>query len=65
MAHHNNHSPKKVTYYCKDHGEEEVTYYCFNCWENICPECAIHGNYYLKVGNHKDHSVKMIKKAIN
>lgn len=34
---------KKVIYYCKDHQEEEVTYYCFNCGENICPECAIHG----------------------
>lgn len=55
----------KNAFYCKIHAEEELTYYCFTCRENICPECAIHGTYYDKVGNHKDHDVKLIKKAIN
>ena len=39
----NGSSSKKAIYYCKEHIEEEITYYCFNCWVNICPECAIHG----------------------
>jgi DNA-directed RNA polymerase subunit RPC12/RpoP len=49
---------KKIVYYCKEHSEEEISYYCFTCWANICPECAIHGS-------HKDHEVKLIKKAIS
>ena len=54
-----------MIYYCKEHSEEEVTYYCFDCKENICPECAIHGIFLLIVlGKHKDHSVKMIKQTI-
>ena len=34
---------KRIVYYCKEHSEEEISYYCFNCQDNICPECAIHG----------------------
>ena len=52
-----NKTPHTV-FYCKIHAEEELTYYCFTCYENICPECAIHGS-------HKDHEVKLIKKAIS
>ena len=56
---------KQTTYFCRIHSEEELTYYCFTCHENICPECTIHGIPFITLGSHKDHEVKLIKKAIN
>lgn len=32
---------------------------------NICPECAIHGTYICYEGSHKDHDVKLMKKALS